>query len=106
VEGIPRFTYPYLWCGLLILDRLIMLNWWERKESNLIPMRVTWVTAKRLPFVLTPILKLVRSAGFEPAATRLKSSAHPYELRTHLDCPPNVGKSLRSLSTQGLLGVV
>ena len=41
------------------------VNWWERTESNDIPMRVTWFTAKRPPLVLTP--KLAGTAGFEPA---------------------------------------
>ena len=34
--------------------RLYFINWWERKESNLVPIRVTWFTAKRQPSVPTP----------------------------------------------------
>jgi hypothetical protein len=30
------------------------INWWERTESNDVPMQVTWFTAKRPPLVLTP----------------------------------------------------
>lgn len=41
------------------------INWWERTESNDVPMRVSRVTAYRLPLVLTP--KLAEAAGFEPA---------------------------------------
>ena len=53
-EGL-RDTMAYLECYVMdFCLSAIDINWWERKESNLVPMRVTAFTAQRPPLVLTP----------------------------------------------------